>query len=219
MDHGTVVELSNTHQVNHRFDVIMNHRTTTNPNVTVAFDMEWPVNLETGIHVAYQNTVYLIKTAPFLENGVIKLPHSLLVFLRSPLFKKVGVSVGADFKRLQNDCGMHHGAASDEPFAGHVELGAMAKERGATVKRTVGLAELVGILLGRHLPKDPQVRVSPRCIYSSRGWTLPSLLWPPPLVGLQLHSWHLTDRRWLTELWPSNVLLPSMVLTCHRNES
>ncbi|KAG0696824.1 hypothetical protein DFH29DRAFT_1024356, partial [Suillus ampliporus] len=169
--HGswTVVELSNTHQVNHRFDVIMNHRTMTNPNITVAFNMEWPVNLETGIHgpvaliqVAYQNTVYLIKTAPFLENGVIKLPHSLLLFLHSPLFKKVGVSIGADFKRLQNDCGMHHGAASDEPFAGHMELGAMAKEHGATVKRTVGLAELVGILLGRHLPKDPQVRVSPR---------------------------------------------------------
>ncbi|KAG1721545.1 uncharacterized protein EDB91DRAFT_1064357, partial [Suillus paluster] len=36
----TIVELSNTHQVNHRFDVIMNHRTTTNPNVMVAFDME-----------------------------------------------------------------------------------------------------------------------------------------------------------------------------------
>ncbi|KAG1721544.1 uncharacterized protein EDB91DRAFT_1256467 [Suillus paluster] len=103
-----------------------------------------------------------IQTAPFLENGVIKLPHSLLVWLCLPLFKKVGVSVRADFKELQNDCGMHHGAASDELFAGHVELGAMAKERGATVKRTVGLAKLVGILLGRHLPKDPQVRVSPR---------------------------------------------------------
>ncbi|KAG2057228.1 hypothetical protein BDR06DRAFT_969438 [Suillus hirtellus] len=109
-------------------------------DIMVAFDMEWLVNLETGIYspvaliqVAYQNTVYLIKTAPFLENGVIKLPQSLLVFLHSLLFKKVG----------------------------HVELGAMAKECGATVKRTVGLAKLIRILLSRHLPKDPQVHVSP----------------------------------------------------------
>ncbi|KAG1737730.1 hypothetical protein EDB19DRAFT_1829328 [Suillus lakei] len=75
----------------------------------IAFNMEWPVNLETGIHgpvaliqVAYQHTVYLIKTAPFLEN------------------------------------------ASEEPFAGHVELRPMAKERSATVKRTVHL-QLVGM--------------------------------------------------------------------------
>ncbi|KAG1847003.1 hypothetical protein DFJ58DRAFT_843319 [Suillus subalutaceus] len=116
--HGswTIVELSNTHQVNHRFDVIMNHRTMTNPNVTVAFDMQWPVNLETGIHgpvaliqATYQNTVYLIK-----------------------------------LELASSGCR------------------AMAKERGATVKRAVGLAELVGIPLGRHLPKDPQARVSPR---------------------------------------------------------
>ncbi|KAG1871813.1 hypothetical protein DFJ58DRAFT_837127 [Suillus subalutaceus] len=243
--HGswTIVELSNTHQVNHRFDVIMNHRTMTNPNIMVAFDMEWLVNLETRIHgpvdliqVAYQNTVYLIKTALFLENGVIKLTHSLLVFLYSSLFKKVGVSVRADFKRLQNDCGMYHGTASDEPFAGHVELGAMAKERGATVKRTVELAKLVRILLGRHLPKDPQVCVSPWCIYSLWEWTLLSLLWPPPLVGLQLHSWHLMDRRWLTgivalkrppalngvDVSPkrvvmtvSKVLVPSFLLPAH----
>ncbi|KAG2059870.1 hypothetical protein BDR06DRAFT_967438 [Suillus hirtellus] len=102
------------------------------------------------------------QTAPFLENGVIKLPHSLLVFLHLLLFKKVGVSVGADFKRLQNDCGIHHGIALDELFAGHMEWGAMAKECGATVKRTVGLAKLIRILLGRHLPKDPQVHVSPQ---------------------------------------------------------
>lgn len=78
--HGswTVVELSNTHQVNHRFDVIMNHRTMTNPNITVAFDMEWPVNLETGIHglvsliqVAYQNTIYLIKVSGDFSYDVV----------------------------------------------------------------------------------------------------------------------------------------------------
>ncbi|KAJ8582357.1 hypothetical protein M405DRAFT_876164 [Rhizopogon salebrosus TDB-379] len=162
-----ITELSSTHQVNHRFDIIMNHRTTANPHVTVAFDMEWPVNLQTGIYgrvaliqVAYQNTVYLIKTAPFVENGFIKLPHSLLVFLRSPLFKKVGVNIGADFKRLQNDCGMD--TRQSEPFVGQVELGGMAKERGAAVKKTAGLAELVATFLHRHLLKDPQVRISPR---------------------------------------------------------
>lgn len=42
------------------------------------------------------------------------------MFLHLPLFRKVGVSVRADFKQLQNDCRMHHDAALDEPFAGHI---------------------------------------------------------------------------------------------------
>ncbi|KAG1884115.1 hypothetical protein F4604DRAFT_1575058 [Suillus subluteus] len=97
--------------------------------------------------------------APFLQNGHINLPHSLLTFLRSPLFKKVSVNIGADFKRLQRDCALD---ATSEPFVGHVELGAMAKEWGAAVKKNVGLAELVATLLQKQLPKDPQIRVSPR---------------------------------------------------------
>ncbi|KAG2343097.1 hypothetical protein BDR05DRAFT_1000406 [Suillus weaverae] len=131
----SIVELMGTYQINLQFNVIMNHWTAGNLDVTVAFDMEWPVNLETGIQgpvaliqVAYQSTVYLIKMAPFLENGHINLPHSFLTFLHSPLFKKVSVNIGADFKWLQRDCAI----------------------------------KLIATLLQKQLPKDPQICVSPR---------------------------------------------------------
>lgn len=97
--------------------------------------------------------------APFLKDDHINLPHSLLTFLHSPLFKKVSVNIGADFKQLQRDCALN---ATRKPFAGHVELGAMAKEQGAVVKKNVGLAKLVATLLQKQLPKDPQIRVSLR---------------------------------------------------------
>ncbi|KAF9231664.1 hypothetical protein BU15DRAFT_82124 [Melanogaster broomeanus] len=173
----SVVELSTAHQVNLRFDVIMNHRNTENPTVTAAFDMEWPVNLDTGIHspvsliqIAYQNTIYLIKTAAFVENGYVNLPHSLLTFLRAPCFTKAGVGISADFKRLQKDCRF---TPSSQPFAGELELGTMARARGVQVKKNVGLGELVAVLLRHYLPNDPHIRVSPR-------WADPVL--PPPYV-------------------------------------
>lgn len=63
-----VVHLSTALQVNLRFDIIMNHRTVENPVVTVAFGMQWPVNIETGIQspvaiiqVAYQEVMYIIQ--------------------------------------------------------------------------------------------------------------------------------------------------------------
>ncbi|KAF8134402.1 hypothetical protein EV363DRAFT_1561939 [Boletus edulis] len=161
-----VVHLSTALQVNLRFDIIMNHRTVENPVVTVAFGMQWPVNIETGIQspvstiqVAYQEVVYIIQTASFIHHGHIDLPHSLLTFLRSPSFKKVGINIGADFKRLQCDCGKN---ASSLPFSGYIELGSMAKDRGVAVKRNVALAELVGTQLRAFLPKDPHIQVSPR---------------------------------------------------------
>ncbi|KAF8833475.1 hypothetical protein BDN67DRAFT_916912 [Paxillus ammoniavirescens] len=161
-----VIELSTAHQINLHFDIIMNHRTPENPNVTVVFDMEWPVNLETGvqgpvalIQIAYQNTVYLIKTAAFLRDGYIDLPHSFLVFMQSPCFTKVGVGIGADFTRLQRNC---HISANNKPFVGQVELGVMAKHRGVQIKKNVSLADLVAVLLHQYLLKDPAVRVSPR---------------------------------------------------------
>lgn len=62
-----VVELSNAHQINFRFDLIMNHKTNST-SVVAAVDMEWPVDTLSGIRgpvaliqIAVQNTVYLIK--------------------------------------------------------------------------------------------------------------------------------------------------------------
>jgi hypothetical protein len=63
----TVVELSNSHQINFRLDIIMNHKTKSTL-VVAAVDMEWAVDTLSGIHgpvaliqIAYQKVVYLIK--------------------------------------------------------------------------------------------------------------------------------------------------------------
>ena len=51
-------------------------------------------------------------------------------------------------------------AGRDTPFGGAVDLGAMAKERNAVNRATIGLADLAATVLRRHLPKDPAIRVS-----------------------------------------------------------
>ncbi|KAK2467285.1 hypothetical protein APHAL10511_000834 [Amanita phalloides] len=159
-----IVHLSTAYDVNLRFDIIMNHRSDTNPDVWVAFGMEWPMNLDTGVHgpvaliqIAYEDTVFLIKTTPFLHNGVLSFPHAFLAFMRSSFFKKAGVNISASFKRLQRDCAF---GPLDPPFVGQVELGTMALSRGAATRRNVSLVELAGTLLRRFLPKDPQICVS-----------------------------------------------------------
>ncbi|KAF8432539.1 hypothetical protein L210DRAFT_3650237 [Boletus edulis BED1] len=161
-----VVHLSTTMQVNLRFDIIMNHRTTDNPLATAALGLQWPVDISTGvqglvalIEVAYQQTVYLIPTSLFIQRGHINLPHSLLAFLWSPFFKKVGNNIGADLKWLYRDCGF---AEFSPPFAGSVELDSMAKEHGAAAKWNVSLADLVSSQLCAYLPKNQQIQVSPQ---------------------------------------------------------
>lgn len=60
------VLLTSTHQVNHRFNIIMNHHTDENP-VVVALSVQWPLDIMKAvagcvslIQVAYQGVVYLI---------------------------------------------------------------------------------------------------------------------------------------------------------------
>jgi hypothetical protein len=86
----------------------------------------------------------LLQTPTFVQHGHIELPHSLLTFLQSHFFKKVGINIGSNLKRLHRDCGFDE---SSPPFVGATELGAMAKERGAAVKRNVALADLVSTQL------------------------------------------------------------------------
>ncbi|KAL6307399.1 hypothetical protein BKA93DRAFT_747778 [Sparassis latifolia] len=139
----SVIHLTSTHQVNTWFNVIMNHQLS-GSSVTVGFEMEWPVNISAGtcgpvalIQIAYQKSVYLIKTLPYVQDGVLHLPQSLLTFLRSPLYTKVGVNISADSKKLQADCGF---SAEDTPFSGQIEL---------------------ATLLHRSLLKDATIHVSP----------------------------------------------------------
>ena len=65
--HWSVVELSSTTQINIRLNTIMNH-SLGGSKVIVAFDMEWPVDLSSGvqglvsvIQIGYQETIYVIK--------------------------------------------------------------------------------------------------------------------------------------------------------------
>lgn len=52
--------------------------------------------------------------------------------------------------------------ASSPSFAGYIELGSVAKDRGVAVKQNAALGELVGTQLHAFLPKDPHIQVSPR---------------------------------------------------------
>src|SRR5271155_2184928 len=93
-----------------------------------------------------------------MREGYLHLPHSLLAFLRAPQVHKVGVKVSGDLTRLFNDCGFVK--EQDAPFTGAVDLGKIAKDRGAAAKATISLADLSASILKRYLPKDPAIRVS-----------------------------------------------------------
>jgi len=68
-----IVHLTNTHQVNLRFNLIMNQHSDENP-IIVAFGMQWPVNTGTGVsgrvallEFAYQKVVYLIQVCSHIH--------------------------------------------------------------------------------------------------------------------------------------------------------
>ncbi len=105
----------------------------------------------------------------FLKEGYLHLPTTLLVFLRSNRVEKVGVRIKADLTRLYHDCGFPDSSDADSlPFVGAVELGSLSQSRGVTSQANAGLAELVALVLRRHLPKDKSVRISD-------GWDEPTL--------------------------------------------
>jgi hypothetical protein len=66
----------------------------------------------------------------------------------------VGVSIAADFKKLQGDCNVNR------PFTGYVELGGMAKGRNAAEQWNIGLVALTGTILQWNLRNDPTIRIS-----------------------------------------------------------
>ena len=92
-----------------------------------------------------------------MPNGFLSLPALLLVLLRSPRIRKFGVRVKSDMTRLFNDCGF---SSNDIPFAGAVELGALAQQCHFTSKANTGLVDLTSAVLHHYLPKDESIRVS-----------------------------------------------------------
>ena len=59
--------------------------------------------------------------------------------------------------RLFNDCGF---SSDDIPFAGAVELGALAQQSHFTSKANTGLVDLTSSVLHHYLPKDESICVS-----------------------------------------------------------
>ena len=58
---------------------------------------------------------------------------------------------------LFNDCGF---SSNDIPFAGAVELGALAQQCHFTSKANTGLVDLTSAVLHHYLPKDESIHVS-----------------------------------------------------------
>ncbi|KAG1732182.1 uncharacterized protein EDB91DRAFT_1251822 [Suillus paluster] len=158
-----IVHLTNTHQINLRFNLIMNQHTEASP-VATAFGMQWPVDTRTGVfgrvallEFAYQKVVYLIQTVHFMWDGLISLPHGLTTFLQSPTYTKIGINIGADFKRLHGDCSA---AVQLAPFAGHVDLTTLAKWCNAAPRGCTTLPMLSAIILCHQLPRESHICIS-----------------------------------------------------------
>ena len=86
------VLLTSTHQVNHRFNIIMNHHTDENP-VVVALSVQWPLDIMKAvagcvslIQVAYQGVVYLIQVSQTIIDNACKISLLYPIYYRqSPL--------------------------------------------------------------------------------------------------------------------------------------
>ncbi|OBZ66476.1 hypothetical protein A0H81_13622 [Grifola frondosa] len=160
----TIIMLSSTFQVNTRIGSILADLRI-NEEFYAAVDMEWSVDRDSGVQgkvallsIMFDREIFLLPLSSYLQEGHLKLPVKLLTFLRTPSIRKVGVKVSSDLTRLFNDCGFT--AGRDESFTGALDLGQLAKECNATVRATVGLADLAASVLRRFLPKDPTIRVS-----------------------------------------------------------
>ncbi|KAH7919165.1 hypothetical protein BV22DRAFT_1051234 [Leucogyrophana mollusca] len=171
-----VYVLSSTYQINSQLNSIMEdlRHLETEQELHIAVDMEWPVDRATGIYgrvavvsMAYKQSIYIIPLANFIhDDGFLKLPCSLLVFMRSVRIRKLGVHVKADLTRLFNDCGF--ATATEQPFVGALELGVLAKQQNITDCGNIGLSDLTAAVLRRYLVKDTSVRVS-------TNWNNPTL--------------------------------------------
>ncbi|KAG1904896.1 uncharacterized protein F5891DRAFT_717553 [Suillus fuscotomentosus] len=164
-----VCHLGTTYQINNRMNCLMDElQVDAEKELHVAFDLEWPVDRETGIYgrvslvsLAYDKAIYLIPISQYVQdNGFLKLPSSLLVVLRLKRVRKIGVQVKADLTRLYKDCGFNADSTNEQPFIGALELGSMAKDRNVTDHMRVSLADLTALVLHRNLPKDASIRVS-----------------------------------------------------------
>ncbi|KAG6894804.1 hypothetical protein C0992_004572, partial [Termitomyces sp. T32_za158] len=156
-----VTQLSSRFQVNTRLNTIMDGLAK-DEHFFVAMDMEWSVDIESGIQgqvalisMAFEHEIFLIPLVHYWHDG--GLPNALLTFLRSPHISKIGMKINADFKRLFKDCGF---TEKNQPFVGAIELGRLSKEKNITTNAGIGLADLTSQILRQFLPKDSSIRIS-----------------------------------------------------------
>jgi len=93
-----------------------------------------------------------------LQGHYLSLPHSLLTFLQSSAYHKVGVNITANLERLCKDLVP---SSRSPPFAGQLEIGQLAYEHHAASQATVGLPALCRSILRRQLNRDPAICISP----------------------------------------------------------
>ncbi|TFY77147.1 hypothetical protein EWM64_g6866 [Hericium alpestre] len=132
----------------------------------IAMDMEWSVDRQTGIHgrvvlvtITFDRCVYLIPLREFLHDGVLRLPHALLVVLHSSRVVKYGVHVKADLMCLFHNCSWKDDS-KEEHFVGGRELRAMAHKQGLATQANTSLADLSARVLQRSMSKEDSVHVS-----------------------------------------------------------
>ena len=83
-----------------------------------------------------------------------RLPNNLIQLLSNPRILKVGRSVNADLKYLQESI------ESTLPFVGGLDLAKLAKDRLLVSSAKIGLADLCAAILERRLNKNVSERLS-----------------------------------------------------------
>ena len=99
-----------------------------------------------------------------MQGNYLSLPHSLLTFLQSSAYHKVGVNITANLERLCKDLAP---SSRSPPFAGQLEIGQLAYEHHAALQATVGLPALCQSILRQQLNRDPAICISPLWASSS----------------------------------------------------
>ncbi|KAJ7242858.1 hypothetical protein B0H12DRAFT_1236604 [Mycena haematopus] len=137
--------------------------TNSKEKLVIFVDSEW--NVETSaqgyvtgrgqtaiLQIAYKDHIYILQIGKMLSGAT--LPKILIQLLANPRVLKVGRSVNADLKYLQET------VQSKAPFVGGVDLAKLAKERLLVSSAKIGLADLCATILERRLNKNVSERLS-----------------------------------------------------------
>jgi hypothetical protein len=92
-----------------------------------------------------------------MRDGYISLPHRFLAFLQSQAYRKVGINILSNLRRLWNDSAQ---SPRSLPFLGDIDLQQLAKARTNTHQSIFGIDGLCSLVLRKHILHDPAICVS-----------------------------------------------------------